>query len=164
MLSSRPMCSVNVMPSASALCVNERLFFEASRCAKNVPFARSTCVFSFLVVCHQNTSVCLFTASAYLSCLKMFTTLSPAHDPSTMFGPLLSMNDLKGTQPAMAPPTNLSHGRHARVPNTRGFWTDLALARCAYRSSSVILTLTVKSIAILMYVSRLSSVRRVSMR
>ena len=48
------------------------------------------------------------------------------------------MSDVKETQDAQRPLSGPSHRRYVPVPNTSGFWTDLALARCAYRSSSVI--------------------------
>lgn len=59
------------------------------------------------------------------------------------------MNDLKEARLAKAPLNNLVRRRYASVPNTSGFWTDLSLARSAYRSSSVILTSIARFIAVL---------------
>jgi hypothetical protein len=61
------------------------------------------------------------------------------------------MNDPEESQLVKAPLVNQSPRRYAYVPNTEGFWTDLALARCAYRSSSVILSSAAVFLALLMW-------------
>jgi hypothetical protein len=62
--------------------------------------------------------------------------------PSTLHCSLSSlfMANQKGTPLPKAPWGRISIHRRARVPNGTDFWTDLALARCAYQSSSVIPT------------------------
>jgi hypothetical protein len=105
-----------------------------------------------LLVCLRNFLYSCFHCFLFTLHLRTFITPSLLYDSSNISSYLLTrMNDPEESQLVKAPLVNQSPRRHAYVPNTKGFWTDLALARCAYRSSSVILTSAAMFLAPLMW-------------
>lgn len=128
-----------------------------SKCAKNDPLAdlevllRMFCV----AVCPQELSCSI------IHCSILHLLFSSLYLLNTFFLLWLwpHMNNPKGTQLASS-----SRWRYAQIPNTSGFWTDLYLARCACRSSSVILDLPVIVSAKLMEIPSLRSVLHAAMQ
>lgn len=117
--------------------------FEAARWAKEVPCSShhnrsaTTAVLCSHVVCLLGLCFLVFTNFPVHYILKRSLFHRWPHKPRDVCLPFFLMNDIKGTQLPKAR-LAISRRRYATVPNTSGFWTDLALARCACRSSSVI--------------------------